>query len=178
MLNQSQNFFCLRECRRPLTKRGISAAVLVLLFGSVSFCEAAFHFVQPAPQTTKVGDGIEVQLLESKRGVRIVRDGKPIHTENMNDGLVSLVLFAKASDDGKNYNIAVRFGNDADLYVAFAVVGDVVYVSQNTETQGEAEETIVLRQLGNPQISSRFVVTSQMLSFFIQNLTNGRCCEV
>jgi len=85
--------------------------------------------VNPVPDVTKVGNGIEVHLFNSKRGIKILREGKQISEENMDDGPVSLVLFIKASNGGENYNIAVRFGTDADLYMAFAVIGNKVIKS-------------------------------------------------
>jgi hypothetical protein len=104
----------------------VNVGAVVAFIGCISVTMSAQARVKPVSDITKVGDGIEVHLLESKRGIRIVRDGKPIYEKNMDDGPVSLVLWAKASEDGKNYNIAVRFGTDADLYLAFALIDGVV----------------------------------------------------
>ena len=128
MLVPSQNRFghSTRFCRVFPVK-----IALIAFIGCISFNGSVFAFAwrKPAPDITKIGHGIEVHLLSSKRGIRILREGSQIWEENMDDGLISLVLFTKASDDGKNYNIAVRFGTDADLYMAFAVIGDKVIKS-------------------------------------------------
>lgn len=103
-----------------------SLVAVIAFIGCVSLNTLAFAKVKPVADITNVGDGIEVHLLGSKRGFRIMRDGRQIFERNMDDGPVSLVLGAKASADGKHYNIAVRFGHDADLYLAFAVIGEVI----------------------------------------------------
>jgi hypothetical protein len=83
-----------------------------------------------------VGDGmirhgIEVRVVGPPReqGVQIIRNGKTICEKMMRDGNVSKVLSQKASDDDTRYNVAVRYGTDADLWIAFAVIGDNVIES-------------------------------------------------
>lgn len=91
-----------------------------------------------------IGDGIDVQVVgpPSAQGVRIVRNGKTIYEKMMRDGNVSLVLPKKASSDGDRYNIAVRYGTDADLYIAFAVVGDKVFESMVYRNTAKGDKSI------------------------------------
>jgi hypothetical protein len=75
-------------------------------------------------------DGVVVQVIGegNRQGLRILRDGKKIYKNMLNDGEITLMC-VRASDDGERYNIATRFGSRGDLYKAYAIVGNRVFPS-------------------------------------------------
>ena len=81
-----------------------------------------------------LGDGIVIQIIGegNRQGLRIMRDGRKIYKNMLNDGRITLMCM-RASEDGKRYNIAARFGLNGDLYKAYAIVGDRVFPSPNIE---------------------------------------------
>ena len=89
-----------------------------------------------------LGDGIVVQIIGegNRQGLRIMRDGRKIYKSMLNDGRITLMCM-RASEDGKRYHIAARFGLDGNLHKAYAIVGDRVFPSPNIETPRVAIRT-------------------------------------
>src|SRR5438105_8363977 len=122
MLNQSQNCFGRTTRFRLVLPASVPAFVALICF--IPLNESALarpisseftnpdrgghlpRLANPVPDVTKVGNEIEVHLFAANRGIKILRKGRQIAEENMNDGPVSLVLCTKASDGRENYNIA------------------------------------------------------------------------
>lgn len=90
-----------------------------------------------------VGDGVVVQVIGegNRQGLRIMRDGRKIYKNMLNDGEIT-IMWVRASEDGKRYNIAARFGSNGDLYKAYAIVGDRVFPSQKYRNTASAEKNI------------------------------------
>ena len=86
-------------------------------------------------------DGVVVQIVGEgdRQGLRIMRDGRKIYKNMLNDGRITLMC-VQASEDGKRYNIAARFGSDGNLYKAYAIVENRVFASpkyRNTASGGK-----------------------------------------
>ena len=77
----------------------------------------------------------------------------------MQDGNVSLVLPKKASEDGKRYNIAFRYGRDSDLY--FAVLLSAISFSHRRLIGILKRKTPMYRLLGNRRIGLRSAAASR-----------------
>ena len=90
-----------------------------------------------------LGDGIVVQVTGqgNRQGLRIMRDGRKIYKNMLNDGEITLMC-VRASDDGKRYNIAARFGSHGDLYKAYAIVGEKVFPSPKYRNTASGDANI------------------------------------
>lgn len=95
-------------------------------------------------ETVPVGDGIEVRVVgpRNAQSIEIFRDSNKIGGKMMRDGDVSAVLPQRVSEDGNWYNIAVRYGHDGDLYIAFAVIGDKVIESPAFRNSAKGDKGI------------------------------------
>jgi hypothetical protein len=102
---------------------------LVVLMGATSLFAPSVAAQLLIKQET-LADGIVVQVVGQgdRQGLRITRDGKTIYKNMLNGGSITLRC-VKASDDGKRYNIAARFGSNGNLYKAYAIVGNKVFPS-------------------------------------------------
>jgi hypothetical protein len=98
---------------------------------------------QPLMKQQTLGDGIVVQVIGegNRQGLRIMRDGKKIYKNMLNDGSIKL-MSVRASEDGKRYNIAARFGSHGDLYKAYAIVGNRVFPSQKYRNTATGDKDI------------------------------------
>ena len=90
-----------------------------------------------------LGDGIVVQIIGegNRQGLRIMRDGRKIYKNMLNDGRITLMCM-RASEDGKRYNIAARFGLNGNLYKAYAIVGDRVFPSPKYRNTASGDKNI------------------------------------
>jgi hypothetical protein len=90
-----------------------------------------------------LGDGIVVQVIGQgdRQGVRIMRNDRKIYKNMLNDGRITLVC-VRASEDGRRYNIAARFGSHGELYKAYAIVGNRVFPSQKYRNTASADKNI------------------------------------
>jgi hypothetical protein len=90
-----------------------------------------------------LGDGIVVQVIGQgdRQGVRIMRNDRKIYKNMLNDGRITLVC-VRASEDGRRYNIAARFGSHGELYKAYAIVGDRVFPSPKYRNTASGDEEI------------------------------------
>lgn len=90
-----------------------------------------------------LGDGIVVQIIGegNRQGLRIIRNGSKIDKNMLNDGRITLMCM-RASEDGKRYNIAARFGLNGYLYKAYAIVGDRVFPSPKYRNTTSGDKNI------------------------------------
>jgi hypothetical protein len=90
-----------------------------------------------------LGDGIVVQIIgeANHQGLKIMRDGRKIYKNMLNDGIITLKC-VQASKDGKRYNIAARFGSHGNLYKTYAVVGDKVLPSPKYRNTANGDKNI------------------------------------
>ncbi|MGE5215266.1 MAG: hypothetical protein ACM3NN_16440 [Nitrospirota bacterium] len=102
---------------------------LLLLVGSTCVFAVSLAAQLLVKQQT-LGDGIVVQVIGegNRQGLRIMRDGRTIYKNMLNDGSITFKC-VRASEDGKRYNVAARFGSHGDLYKAYAIVGNSVFPS-------------------------------------------------
>jgi hypothetical protein len=70
-----------------------------------------------------------------------MRDGRKIYKNMLNDGNITL-MSVRASEDGKRYNIAARFGSHGNLYKAYAIVGNRVLPSPKYRNTASGEKNI------------------------------------
>ena len=114
----------------------ISRSSLLLI--GVSFVFAVSADAQLLIKQQTLPHDIVVQIIGEgdRQGLRIMRDGRKIYKNMLNDGRITL-MWVRASEDGKRYNLAARFGSHGELYKAYAIVGDRVFPSpkyRNTAT--------------------------------------------
>ena len=90
-----------------------------------------------------LGDGVVVQIIGegNRQGLRIMRDGRKIYKNMLNDGRITLMCM-RASEDGKRYNIAARFGLNSNLYKAYAILGDRVFPSPKYRNTASGDKNI------------------------------------
>jgi hypothetical protein len=90
-----------------------------------------------------LGDGIVVQIVGqgNRQGLRIMRDGRSIYKNMLNDGTITLMC-VRASEDGKRYNIAARFGSHGNVYKAYAIVGNRVFASPKYRNTASSDKDI------------------------------------
>ncbi len=77
-----------------------------------------------------LSDGVVVQIIGGgdRQGLRIMRNGRKIYKNMLNNGTITLMC-VRASEDGNRYNVAVRFGPAGNFYKAYAIVGNRVFPS-------------------------------------------------
>jgi hypothetical protein len=90
-----------------------------------------------------LGDGIVVQIIGegNRQGLRIMRDGRKVYKNVLNDGTITLMC-VRASEDGSRYNIAARFGSRGNLYKAYAIVGNRVFPSPKYRNTASGDKDI------------------------------------
>ena len=90
-----------------------------------------------------LGDGIVVQIIGegNRQGLRIMRNGRKIYKNMLNDGSITLMC-VRASENGERYNIAARFGSHGDLYKAYAIVGSRVFPSPKYRNTASGDKNI------------------------------------
>jgi len=59
----------------------------------------------------------------------------------LNDGTITLMC-VRASEDGKRYNIAARFGSHGNVYKAYAIVGNRVFASPKYRNTASSDKDI------------------------------------
>ena len=122
----------LMPARKSLTLLVAATCVFALSLGAQSLIK----------QQT-LADGIVVQVIGDRngQGLRIMRDGKKIYKNMLNDGEITLMC-VRASEDGKRYNIAARFGSHGELYKAYTVVGNRVFPSPKYRNTASGDKNI------------------------------------
>lgn len=90
-----------------------------------------------------LGDGIVVQVIGKgdRQGLKIMRDGRKIYKNMLNDGTITLTC-VRASEDGNRYNIAARFGSHGNLYKAYAIVGNRVFPSPKYRNTASGDKNV------------------------------------
>jgi hypothetical protein len=115
---------------------------LLLVVGVTSVFALAVDAQLLLKQKT-LGDGIVIQIIGegNRQGLRIMRDGRKIYKNMLNDGNITL-MSVRASEDGKRYNIAARFGSHGNLYKAYAIVGNRVLPSPKYRNTASGDKNI------------------------------------
>jgi hypothetical protein len=126
---------------QPSASMGIGKS-LPLVFGAICFFGVSVVAQLLIHQQT-LGDGVVVQVIGegNRQGLRIMRDGKKLYKNMLNDGEITLTC-VRASEDGKRYNIAARFGSAGNLYKAYAIVGDRVIASPKYRNTASGDKDI------------------------------------
>jgi len=90
-----------------------------------------------------LSDGLVVQVIGGggRQGIRIIRDGRKIYKNMLNSGAITLMC-VRASEDGKRYNVAARFGPAGNFYKAYAVVGNRVFPSQKYRNTASGDKNV------------------------------------
>jgi hypothetical protein len=90
-----------------------------------------------------LSDGIVVQVIGKgdRQGLRIMRDGKKIYKNMLNNGAITLMC-VRASEDGSRYNIAARFGSAGNVYKAYAIVGNRVFPSPKYRNTASGDKNV------------------------------------
>jgi hypothetical protein len=90
-----------------------------------------------------LSDGIVLQIIGdgNRQGLRIMRNGRKIYKNMLNDGEITL-MWVRASEDGKRYNVAARFGSHGHLYKAYAIVESKVFPSQKYRNTASGDKNI------------------------------------
>lgn len=59
----------------------------------------------------------------------------------LNEGTITLMC-VRASEDGNRYNVAARFGSAGNLYKAYAIVGNKVFVSPKYRNTASGDKNV------------------------------------
>jgi hypothetical protein len=126
---------------QPSPSMNISRSLPLLVGATCVFALSVAAQLLIKQQT--LGDGIVVQIIgeSNRQGLRIMRDGRKIYKNMLNDGTITLMC-VRASEDGKRYNIAARFGSHGDLYKAYAIVGNRVFPSPKYRNTASGDKNI------------------------------------